>query len=125
MSTQEIANKTKEIPLPEKLSTLRTEINALDPREFTGMARDLVSRFRQNYSSCVFCYNEWDKNRDYSSVIHASLALGKLLDVNELMAAICDLSTRDLNRLRDSVNQLGSACWDNIRAGAGRITPFE
>lgn len=115
----------KDLPLHEQLATLRTEINALDPRDYIDANREIVSRFKQNYASTVFCYNEWDKNRDYSSVIHVSMALGKLLDVNEMMAFISGHRGEEMNRLRDEVNRLGSLCWDNIRAATGRIVPFE
>jgi hypothetical protein len=115
----------KDLPLHEQLSMLRTEINALDPRDYIDANREIVSRFRQNFANAVFCYNEWDKNRDYSSVIHASMALGKLLDTNEMMAFISGHRSEGMNKLREEVNRLGSVCWDNIRAATGRIVPFE
>lgn len=116
----------KDLPLYEQLEQLKTEVAVFDPRDYCHDGnREIVSRFKQNYANMVFCYNNWDKNRDYSSVIHASMALGKLLDVNEMMASIQGHRTDEMKRLRDEVNRLGSLCWDNIRAAAGRITPFE
>jgi hypothetical protein len=115
----------KSLPLHEQLATLRSEINALDPRDYIEANREIVGRFKQSYVSTVFCYNEWDKNRDYSSVIHVSMALGKLLDINETMAFISGNRNKEMNHLRDEVNRLASLCWDNIRAATGRIVPFE
>lgn len=115
----------KDIPLYERLSQLKPEIAALDPKDYLGPGRAVVERFRQNFSNTIFCYDNWDKNRDYSSVIHASMALGKLIDSNEMLASMSDFRTEEMNTLRDTVTHLAVECWENIRAATGRIVPFE
>lgn len=115
----------KSLPLHERLGQLKGEIMAIDPKDYIDANREIVGRFRQNYSNTVFCYNEWDKHRDYSSLIHASMAIGKLMDSNEMMASISGHRSEEMNRLRDNVTHLAVECWENIRAATGRIVPFE
>jgi Sec7-like guanine-nucleotide exchange factor len=121
-STQQVK---KDIPLYERLKQLKGEIAAINPKDYIEAKREIVSRFRQNYNNAIFCYDQWDKYRDYSSLIHASMAIGKLMDSNEMMAFVSDHRSEEMKRLCDTVTHLAVECWENIRAATGRIVPFE
>jgi hypothetical protein len=119
-----IPTKTKTLPLHEQMTVVQAEINAIDHKKYLGLHQTTIAKFKQHFGNCVFWYNQWDKNRDYSSCINAAMALGKLSTVFDLMV-IAVHQTDGMKELLNSVNTIFVQCWDNIQKAAGRIVPFE
>lgn len=92
----------------------------------SGIEKELIGRYKQAYTTFIFWYAQWDKNRDYSSAINVSMALGKLsaaVDAFALTAYAKD-SPAAIQAI-DATNKLAGRAWEEIRAATGRIVPFE
>lgn len=115
--------------LVPRLNELRDEAQALFPevtREY-GVLWTLLGKYRQAIGNVILWYGQWEKNRDYSSAINASMALGKLSSLNALMPReeVGSPNTTDCDKVAKALDKLCGECWDRIQAAAGRIVPFE
>lgn len=115
--------------LVPRLIELRDEAQSLFPevtREY-GFLWTLLGKYRQALGNVILWYGQWEKNRDYSSAINASMALGKLSSVNDLMPReeVSSPNTSDCDKVVRAVDKACTECWDRIGAAAGRIIPFE
>lgn len=122
-----VPSKFDTLPISEQMAILREEVRAIaiSVKEWPEEHRQTMGRFCQQFNSTFFYYDQWSKNRDYSSVINASMALGKLMIVVELTLDITGERADEVKVLRDKVNVVGSHCWEEIRGATGRIVPFE
>lgn len=116
--------RQKVLPLKERMTAVRDELKALDANAFEGLKRIVVGEMRQTLGNCIFWYNQWDKNRDYSSVINASMALGKMGSAFNMFCNAVE-NTPAMNDMAEELNEISNQCWENIRNGVGRIVPFE
>lgn len=115
--------------LVPQLTALRDEAQGLFPevtREY-GVLWTLLGKYRQAIGNVILWYGQWEKNRDYSSAINASMALGKLSSMNDLMPQeeAGSFNTSDCDKVAKAVDKLCTECWDRIQAATGRIVPFE
>lgn len=128
MNTQELTintnTKFEKLPLLEQIAILRAEIDTFNHNDYPDMKGVVVNKMKQTFGNFIFWYRQWDKNRDYSSVINVSMALGKLNSVFDLWCLAVDRNDVTIE-LTNNVNLVCGQCWENIRAATGRITPFE
>ena len=123
------SNSTTSSSLIPELIELRDQANGLFPevtREY-GFLWTLLGKYRQAIGNVILWYGQWEKNRDYSSAINASMALGKLSSMNDLMPQeeAGSFNTSDCDKVAKAVDKLCTECWDRIQAATGRIVPFE
>jgi hypothetical protein len=123
MNASATTNPTEAVSLNEQILNLRAQIDALDRSQFIGLDSVIIGKLKQQFGSTVFWYAQWDKNRDFSSVVGASLALGKLATLIDVLPCVVHKDT-DLVMLVDSINQAFTQCWENIQKASGRIVPF-
>jgi hypothetical protein len=124
MTVAAIPTKTKDLPLNEQMAIVRDEINALDHKAYEGIKGVVVGKIKQQFGTTMFWYNQWDKNRDYSGAVNASLALGKLSSLTDLLAFAIE-SSQEADELLKAIDFIFTQCWRNIQQAAGRIVPFE
>lgn len=124
MNTATIPTKTKTLPLNEQMAIVRAEIDAIDHKAYVGTKGVIVGKFKQQFGTTMFWYNQWDKNRDYSSAVNASVALGKLSPLVDLLPLAVEQS-EEMDELLKAVDHISSQCWSNIQKATGRIVPFE
>ena len=115
--------------LVPRLMELRDEAQGLFPevtREY-GFLWTLLGKYRQALGNVILWYGQWEKNRDYSSAINASMALGKLSSLNDLMPReeVGSHNTTDCDKVAKALDKLCTECWERIGQAAGRIVPFE
>lgn len=128
MDTKELTANTntkfEKLPLLEQIVILRTEIDAFNHTDYPDLKGVVIGKMKQTFSNFIFWYKQWDKNRDYSSVVNASLALGKVNSVFDMWCVAVENNAEN-NELASNINFVCSKCWENICAATGRITPFE
>lgn len=113
----------------QRIVDFRDELDSLlpSPNSVTGPEGMVIGKFRQAVGNLILWYGQWEKNRDYSSAINASMALGKLSSMNDLMPQeeAGSFNTSDCDKVAKAVDKLCTECWDRIQAATGRIVPFE
>lgn len=124
MTVAAIPTKTKTLPLNEQMAIVRAEVDAIDHKTYEGTKGVIVGKIKQQFGTTIFWYNQWDKNRDYSSAVNASLALGKLSPLVDLMPFVFE-NNQETDELMKAIHSIFTQCWDNIQKAAGRIVPFE
>lgn len=128
MNTQELNvntnTKFEKLPLLEQLAILRAEFDAFNHNDYPEMKGIVIGKMKQTYGTFIFWYTQWDKNRDYSSAINVSLALGKLSSIFDLWCIAVERNDVTIG-LASNFNFVAGQCWENIRKAAGRIVPFE
>jgi len=124
MNTSATLIKAKDILLIEQMGVLRSEFDALAIDEFIGLNRVVIGKIKQQFSSTMFWYQQWAKNRDYSSVTNAAMAMGKLSSLIEIFPCAVE-NNSEMAALFDSVNAVFSQCWESIEKASGRIIPTE
>lgn len=115
-------------PVLQRLTEFRDELNDLlpPPNSVTGPEGRVIGKFRQAVGNVIHWYGQWEKNRDYSSAINASMALGKLSTAAEVLQYYkSEGSNTTYDAINDTITDICSECWDRIGAAAGRIVPFE
>ena len=124
----EASDKKLESVLPQ-ITAFRDELECLLPPAsgVSGLEGKTIGKFRQCLGNLILWYGQWEKNRDYSSAINASMALGKLSSMNDLMPQeeAGSFNTSDCDKVAKAVDKLCTECWDRIQAATGRIVPFE
>lgn len=115
------------LPLIEQLSTFRTEtIGTLSSKPSLGLGKAVTDGYKQALVNLVFWYGQWDKNRDYSSVVNASMALGRWGMASSLLYQIPGYDKDpEMLVIYNGSEKLGTAMWEEIRKATGRITPFD
>jgi hypothetical protein len=117
------ASQIQEISLVDHMIALRADVEDIDWRQYEALNRDVIGKFKQQYGAVISWYGQWEKNRDYSSIVNASLALGKLSMAFDLFCKAVE-ETPEVTALTDSIDRIFAQCWGNIQAAAGRITPY-
>jgi hypothetical protein len=117
---EEISKVTIEV---RKIKTFREEAEKLLPAtgELTGVERHIVGYFKQALGNLILWYGQWVENKDYSSAINASMALGKLSSATETLR---QLGGENINIVADSITDISTECWCQISLASGRIVPF-
>lgn len=122
MSASTAANQV--VSLEDQIVALRAEIDALDHKNFVGLNGVIIGKLKQQFGTTVFWYSQWNRNRDYSSVSNASMALGKLATLIDIVPFAVHNDAK-MEPLVQSINHVFTQCWDNIQKASGRIVPFE
>lgn len=92
----------------------------------TDFQKKANGKFRQTLGNVILWYGQWERNRDYSSAINVSLALGKLSTATDFMQSMMPEEDVDFYiGIVATIEALCSQCWDRIGSAAGRIVPFE
>ena len=125
---ENVSNTNQTKPLLEQLIEFRDEAEGTltAMKDLYHGDRLIVGKWRQTPGNVILWYSQWDKNRDYSSVANASLTLGKLASLNELLgSAIMEGGSFTIfEALQLRCTMLCDQCWENIRNATGRIVPF-
>ncbi len=112
----------------ERIRAFQAELDDLLPsaNAVAGLEGKTIGKFRQCLGNLILWYGQWEQNRDYSSAINASMALGKLSTATDFLQQYrSEGSNVKLDAIVDTVTDICSDCWQRIGAAAGRIVPFE
>ena len=112
----------------QRIVDFRDELDSLlpSPNSVTGPEGMVIGKFRQAVGNLILWYGQWEKNKDYSSAINASMALGKLSTAAEVLQYYkSEGSNTTYDAINDTITDICSECWNRIGAAAGRIVPFE
>ena len=112
----------------QRIMEFRDELEGLLPaaNSVAGLEGKTIGKFRQALGNLILWYGQWEQNRDYSSAINASMALGKLSTAADFLQQYkSEGSNTTYDAIIDTVTDICSECWERIGAAGGRIVPFE